>query len=199
MEQVATRGRPREFDCHDALSAALGVFWEKGYDGASLTDLTSAMGITRPSLYAAFGNKESLFKRALDLYETEKLAYIDKAMEAPTGRGVAERLLRGGLEIYTGQGTHRGCMHVMSAVSCAGHSTIRQHVQTRGRGSSRILVARFQRAIDEGDFTQSVDAQAITAYLMTVLRGLSVQASSGASADELQTIIDTTLAMWPGK
>ena len=81
---AAVRGRPREFDVEEALAAALHVFWEKGYEGASLTDLTEAMGITRPSLYAAFGNKEDLFKRALDLYEREKLAYVGASRARPT-------------------------------------------------------------------------------------------------------------------
>src|SRR3546814_14799860 len=84
------KGRPREFDVGDALAAALRVFWSKGYEGASLTDLTEAMGITRPSLYAAFGNKEALFRKALDLYEEEKLAYVRGALDAPTAKGRSE-------------------------------------------------------------------------------------------------------------
>src|SRR6201996_7837673 len=92
---IAHRGRPREFDVEDALEAALRVFWSKGYEGASLTELTEAMGITRPSLYAAFGNKEELFRKALDLYEKEKLEYVSAALAASTARGVAERLLTG--------------------------------------------------------------------------------------------------------
>src|SRR5258707_11594187 len=101
MEIAATdctapiKGRPREFCVDKALAAALRVFWSKGYDGASMTDLTEAMGITRPSLYAAFGNKESLFVQALDLYEREKLAYVGSALAQPTLRGVADVLLRG--------------------------------------------------------------------------------------------------------
>src|SRR3569623_2081793 len=98
---TAARGRPREFCVDDALSAALRVFWSKGYEGASLNDLTEAMGITRPSLYAAFGNKEALFRKALDLYEREKLAYIGQALEAPTSREVVERLLHGALAMQT--------------------------------------------------------------------------------------------------
>ncbi|MET0272778.1 MAG: helix-turn-helix domain-containing protein, partial [Phenylobacterium sp.] len=89
LEKVPIRGRPREFCVDQALAAALRVFWTKGYEGASMTDLTEAMGVTRPSLYAAFGNKEALFKKALDLYEHDKLAYIGAALEAPTARGVA--------------------------------------------------------------------------------------------------------------
>src|SRR5215216_6601915 len=99
MEIISTdclspvKGRPREFCVDQALAAALRVFWSKGYEGASLTDLTDAMGVTRPSLYAAFGNKEALFRKALDLYEREKLAYIRKALEQPTARLVAETML----------------------------------------------------------------------------------------------------------
>src|SRR5213082_3312703 len=95
--QRACKGRPREFDIDEALAAALRVFWSKGYEGASLTDLTEAMGITRPSLYAAFGNKESLFRKALDLYEREKLAYMDEALKQPNARAVARHLLEGAL------------------------------------------------------------------------------------------------------
>src|SRR6478752_603419 len=99
----AARGRPREFDTERALAAALSVFWTKGYEGASMAELTEAMGITKPSLYAAFGNKEALFTKALDLYEREKLAYVGEGLKAPTARGVAEHFLRGALEMYTGQ------------------------------------------------------------------------------------------------
>ncbi|MXP25612.1 TetR family transcriptional regulator [Altererythrobacter indicus] len=199
MEKLVTRGRPREFDCHDALSAALSVFWRKGYEGASLTDLTAAMGITRPSLYAAFGNKESLFKQALDLYEKEKLAYVDCALQAKTGRSVAEKLLTGSLEISSQADAPRGCMRVMSAVSCSGHSSIKDHIAERGLVPKGKLVARFQKAIDDGDFTQPVQAEGVTNYLLAVLQGMSVQASGGASIEELQKIVDYTLQMWPGR
>ena len=117
MEKIATRGRPREFDKDEVLGAALQVFWQKGYEGASLSDLTDAMGITRPSLYAAFGNKEALFLQALDRYEKDKLAYIGEAVDALTARAVAENLLLGAVEVATG-GESRGCMGVISSVAC---------------------------------------------------------------------------------
>src|SRR5690606_1349112 len=159
MEKLAVRGRPREFDVEEALAAALHVFWEKGYEGASLTDLTEAMGITRPSLYAAFGNKEALFKRALDLYETEKLAYVQSALEAPTARGVAQRMLEGTIENITSE--CRGCLGVVASVSCGTlNSPIQQDIRARAQSSRDAMIERMQRAIDEGDFSLPITAEA---------------------------------------
>jgi AcrR family transcriptional regulator len=199
MEKLATRGRPREFDTEDALAAALGVFWRKGYDGASLTDLTEAMGITRPSLYAAFGNKEQLFTQALDLYEREKLAYVRAALEAPTARGVAERFLYGAIENVVG-GSCRGCLGVIASVNCTNpESAIRKELNERAESSRRAILQRLERAIEEGDFPVPVEAEAITRYMTTMMQGLSVQASAGASVEELQQVADAALAMWPGR
>src|SRR3954471_15386205 len=111
-------GRPREFDTETALELATSLFWEKGYEGTSLNDLTEAMGITRPSLYAAFGNKDSLFRKALNLYETEKLAYIRQALEQPTARQVAEIMLRGSVDNVMSAAQPHGCMGVITSVAC---------------------------------------------------------------------------------
>lgn len=198
MEKLATRGRPREFDTHEALAAALAVFWDKGYDGASLTDLTEAMGITRPSLYAAFGNKEELFKQALDLYEEEKLAYVAQALEADSAKQVAERFLFGSIENITGDCP--GCLGVIASVNCrSGTSEISNDVNRRAQSSKAALVARMQRAIDEGDFNAPTDADTITRYLMAVLQGISVQAGSGAERSELEQVAATALSMWPSR
>jgi len=198
MEKLATRGRPREFDAEEALAAALRVFWEKGYEGASLSDLTEAMGITRPSLYAAFGNKEDLFKRALDLYESEKLAYVRSALDAPTARAVAQRMLEGTIRNITSDCP--GCLGVITSVSCRSpDSPIRQVMKERTKSVGDAVVARMQRAIDEGDFTIPVEAEAITSYMMAVLQGISVQAGSGASLEELERVAQATLAIWPGR
>jgi len=195
---AAVRGRPREFDVEEALAAALRVFWEKGYDGASMTDLTEAMGVTRPSLYAAFGNKEELFKRALDLYECEKLAYVRSALDAPSGRGVVQRLLEGTIQNITSDCP--GCLGVIASVSCGSKdSPIQQDVRSRAQSSRSALVERMQRAIDDGDFTLPVGAEAMTQYLMAVLQGISVQAGAGASREQLQQVADATLAVWPGR
>jgi len=198
MEAVATRGRPREFDVDEALAVALRVFWQKGYEGASLTDLTEAMGITRPSLYAAFGNKEALFKQALDLYEREKLAYVRGALGARTARGVAQRMLDGTIQNITSD--CRGCMGVMASVQCGNQdSPIRDDVNSRAQAARGAVVERMQQAIDAGDFSIPVEAEAMTRYLIALMQGISVQAGGGASREDLQRVADAALAVWPGR
>ena len=198
--QSACRGRPREFDVDEALAAALRVFWTKGYEGASLGDLTEAMGITKPSLYAAFGNKESLFKKALDLYESEKLAYIGEALKAPTSREVAKHLFYGALEMQTSDGQPRGCMRVISSVSCSPEAdSIRADLMERRQSSQRALCERMHRAKDEGDLPTGTDVDGLCAYLGAILQGMSVQAGSGATKAQLESLVETSLTMWPGK
>ena len=198
VQRVCSKGRPREFDVDEALAAALRVFWSKGYEAASLTDLTEAMGITRPSLYAAFGNKEALFKQALDLYESEKLAYVRNALQAPTARGVAERMLAGTIDNITSE--CRGCLGVIASVHCSNEdSPIRQDVNERAQSARNAITARMQRAIDDGDFTIPVEAEAMTRYLTALMQGISVQAGAGASREELQHVAQAALAIWPGR
>lgn len=203
MEMTATqggRGRPREFDPEEALAAALQVFWRRGYDGASMAELTEAMGITKPSLYACFGNKESLFRKALDLYERDKLCYIKSALDAPTAKGVAERILRGALAIQSGGNDPKGCLGVISAVGGTAHAEcIRDEVMARRASSDRALVERFERARAEGDLPSGVEPQAMACYLTTVIQGMAVQAGADVPRERLEQLIDTTLAMWPSR
>jgi len=194
------RGRPREFDPEQALSAALTVFWRRGYEGASMAELTEAMGITKPSLYACFGNKESLFRKALDLYERDKLCYIRSALDEPTAKGVVERLLRGSLAIQTGATDPHGCLGVISAVACATQAeSIRDEVIARRASSDAALVARLERARQEGDFPETIEPQALATYLTAVMQGMAVHASAGMSRELLEQLVETTLAVWPGK
>lgn len=200
MEQIATRGRPREFNVDEALTKALYLFWSKGYEGTSLTDLTDAMGITRPSLYAAFGNKEQLFRHALDLYEREKMAYVGRALEQPTARAVAKWLLEGALATCTGEAQPPGCLSVISSTACGSEAEcIRVEVTKRGMIVHEAVVARMQRAIDEGDFTVPVKAEAIAKYLSAVVQGIAIQAGTGSSRQELEGVVEQTLAVWPGR
>lgn len=197
---VATRGRPREFDADEALAAALRVFWTRGYEGASLTELTDAMGITRPSLYACFGNKEALFRKALDLYETEKLAYMQTALDAPTARGVAERVLRGALASQADSHDPKGCLGVISSVACGTDAeAIKAEVVARRASSKVAVVERFARAKAEGDLPADTDPEALANYLFALVQGLSLMSGTGTCCRELGGMVDTALAMWPGR
>ena len=198
QEATISRGRPREFCVDAALSAALGVFWSKGYEGASLSELTEAMGVTRPSLYAAFGNKEALFRKALDLYEREKLAFMSTALEAPTARGVAERMLTNALKMQTSACDPRGCLNVISSVACGAEAEgIKAEVVARRASADAALCARLARARDEGDLPEATDPAALGRYLVAVIQGMAVQAGSGASRRSLEQLVETTLALWP--
>jgi len=194
------KGRPREFCVDQALAAALRVFWSKGYEGASLTDLTEAMGITRPSLYAAFGNKEALFRKALDLYEAEKLDYMNKALAEPTARKVAEHLLRGSLANQCSSCEPHGCLGVISSVACGAEAEcIRLEVVERGKVAKRALIARMERAKAEGDLPAHIDIEGLTNLLTAINQGMAVQAGAGATRAELERLIETGLALWPSK
>src|SRR5215213_7032354 len=169
----ACRGRPREFCVDHALAQALRVFWEKGYEGTSLTDLTDAMGVTRPSLYAAFGNKESLFRKTLDLYEREKLDYIGKALAEPTARGVAEVMLRGAVGNVTSCDEPHGCLGVIASVACGEEAkSIREAVQERSKRFHQLIIERFERAKAEGDLAPQIDVEGLTDLLRALLQGI---------------------------
>lgn len=203
MESTAAKiakGRPREFCVDSALAAALRVFWRHGYEGASMAELTAEMGITKPSLYAAFGNKEALFHKALDLYEREKLAYMTSALDAPTARGVAERLLRGALEMQMSTCDPKGCLGVIGMTACGLEAEpIKAEVVKRRASSEAALIQRFEKARAAGEFPDGVEAPALARYLFAVLQGLALQAGAGASCADLNQLVETTLAVWPTK
>ena len=203
METAActvAKGRPREFCVDQALAAALGVFWAKGYEGASMADLTEAMGITKPSLYAAFGNKEALFHKALDLYEEEKLAYTREALNQPTARAVAEYYMRGAIDAQTSTCDPKGCLGVIGATACGAEAeSIKADVIARRASSQAALVERFEQAKRDGDLPDHVDVLGLTNYLYAILQGMAVQAGSGATRAELERVGETSLMMWPSR
>lgn len=198
LEHLPPRGRPREFCVDYTLAQALRVFWSKGYEGTSLTDLTEAMGITRPSLYAAFGNKESLFRKALDLYEREKLAYIGKALLQPTARKVAETLLRGAVESMTSCDEPHGCLQVIAQVAPGPDAQpIRDEITERGKAVHRAIVERFEQAQAEGDLPGHIDVTGLADLLKAIFQGISLQATNGSTREELDRLVDTGMLMWP--
>jgi AcrR family transcriptional regulator len=192
------KGRPREFDPDEVLDRALDVFWRKGYEGASLSELTEAMGINRPSLYAAFGNKEELFRKALDRYADGPAAYTREALNAPTARGVVERLLRGATEALTHPDYPPGCLGVHGALSCGeAAESIREELCAR-RGAYEVsLRQRFERAKAEGDLSADADCADLARLVMTVMQGMAVQASGGASREDLRRVAEMMLRAWP--
>ncbi len=191
-------GRPRGFDADEALERAMVVFWEQGYEGASLTDLTSAMGITKTSMYAAFGNKEELFRKALERYAEGPAAYGARALEQPTARGVATAFLAGSVAASTRPGCPAGCLGVQGSLAAgAAGRTVRDALAAwREEGRSRLR-DRFQRAVDEGDLPPDADPGLLARYIMTMANGIAVQAAGGAGRDELQQVADAALRNWP--
>jgi AcrR family transcriptional regulator len=194
----AVVGRPREFCTQDALAAALKVFWRKGYEAASLTDLTEAMGITRPSLYCAFGNKEELFKKALDLYERENLSFIDLALAKPTAYETVEFLLLKGADAHSDPDTP-GCMGVNSVLTCGGiaSESVRQELQNRRLGMETKLRERFDRAKAQGDIRADVDTASLTSYVLALAQGMALQASMGMGLAEMRKVVAMALQAWP--
>jgi AcrR family transcriptional regulator len=191
-------GRPRAFDADRALDRALTVFWRNGYEGASLPALTKAMGINRPSLYAAFGNKEALFRKALERYERGPASYAHKALKKPTAREVVEALLEGVVALLTKPRNPGGCLMVQGALACGENANcVRQDLALRRAAGVAAIRRRFQRAIDESDLPARADASALARFVATVTHGLAVQAASGASRKELLGVKDMFLRMWP--
>jgi AcrR family transcriptional regulator len=191
-------GRPREFEVDVALDSALELFWRKGYEGTSLSDLTDAMGITRPSLYATFGNKEELFRKALDRYDDTCMAFTREAMREPTARLVVTRLLYGYADSQTDQTHPPGCMDMNGALACSeAVEPIKQELVGRRVAGEATLGRRLEEARATGDLPPDSDPADLARYVMTVAHGMAIQASSGARRDALYKIVDMTLKGWP--
>ncbi|WP_441242111.1 TetR/AcrR family transcriptional regulator [Tardiphaga sp. 768_D3_N2_1] len=190
-------GRPREFDTDTALDLALHVFWRKGYEGASMADLTEAMGITKPSLYAAFGNKEDLFRKALDRYVDGPGGYFRTGLEKPTAREAVEHILYESVEAVTDP-RNPGCLAVQGALCCGDAAeTIKQELTARRSKSEDDLRLRFTRAIAEGDLPADADAGDLARYVSAILQGMAVQAAGGAPREQLRKLADMAMRSWP--
>jgi AcrR family transcriptional regulator len=191
-------GRPRCFDVDKALDRALDVFWRKGYEGTTLPDLTRAMGINRPSLYAAFGNKEALFKKAIDRYAQGPGCHVKEALSEPTARGVIERLLHGTVDLLTNRRNPRGCFMVQGALACGESADpVRRELVMRRAASEATLRERFERAIAEGDLPPSSDPATLAGYVVTICHGMAVQAAGGATKAELTRVAEMAIRACP--
>lgn len=191
-------GRPRQFDVSKALDQALKVFWRKGYEGASLPDLTKAMGINRPSLYAAFGNKQELFRQAIDRYVEGPACHVKQALAEPTAHRVVEVLLRGAVELCTQSRQPRGCFLVQSALACGeSGEVVRRELCKRRAAGEEALRQRLEQAQAAGDLSNTVSPEDLARYVATVSHGIAVQAAGGATRDELMRVVDWALHNWP--
>jgi AcrR family transcriptional regulator len=191
-------GRPRAFDIDQALECALRVFWRKGYEGTSLPDLTKAMGINRPSLYAAFGNKEELFRKALDRYAEGPAAFIREAVEKPTAREVVEHWLTGSACLLTDPRNPSGCLAVHGALACGESADpIRRELILRRAAMETAIRERLERAKSTGDLPPDSNPADLARYITTVSHGMAVHAAGGASREELNRVVEIALQAWP--
>lgn len=193
-------GRPRSFDRDEALARALSVFWSKGYADASMTDLTGAMGINSPSLYAAFGSKEDLFREAVRLYtETEGAALWASMREAGTAREAIEGLLLATAEASGHCDRPRGCLLVLSGAhpdalpdgACDELSKIREDALAG-------MEARLRDGQAAGEIAPDADPAAIAAFYTTVQQGMTFRAREGATTDELRGTARAAMLAWDG-
>ena len=174
------------------------VFWEKGYEGSSLPALTEAMGMNRPSLYAVFGNKESLFKLAVERYGALRDPLLDAALEAPTARGVVEHLLRSNAAALTEEAHPHGCLVINGALACGDEALpVRQSLIARMAAAELRLCARFERAIADGDLPPGAGADQMARYVTAMSNGMAVQAAAGTTRKQLQEVVDQVLRGWP--
>jgi AcrR family transcriptional regulator len=191
-------GRPRGFDADQALERALAVFWGQGYEGASLSDLTAAMGINKTSMYAAFGNKRELFDKALARYARVDMAYARAALAEPTARRVVETFLWENVKAITTPGKPAGCFSIQGGLSCGpGNTDVCATLAASRKGGELAMADRFRRAVREGDLPAGEDPEQLARYVMTVSEGLAVHASAGATREELATVAELALRVFP--
>lgn len=188
------RGRPRKFDIDDAIEKAMLVFWSKGYERSSIPDLTEAIGIERPSLYAAFGSKEELFRLALDRYRRDPASYVNKALAKRTAAGVMAALLYGVIELTTDPNRPGGCLFV-----CGTHPLTRRDDGLHSDLADRRIAGendirnRFEQAQLDGDLSEGTDPAVVAKMAATLIWGISIQAANGSSRDELNAMADWIL------
>lgn len=192
-------GRPRGFDRDAALLAAMRTFWARGYEGTSVQDLVTAMGVNKPSLYSTFGCKEEVFREAVELYDRlEGRATTQSLAQAATAREAVETMLRANARAYTVSEGPRGCMIVLSSLLGAPENEgVRAFLAKNRLDGEAVLRTRLARGVAEGDLVPSADLDNLAAFYTTVLEGLSIQARDGASTDKLNMVINAAMLAWP--
>jgi AcrR family transcriptional regulator len=193
---VAGVGRPRAFDPDVVLDAAIDVFWRRGYEGASLSELTAAMGIKPPSLYATFGDKARLFQSALRRYVDRNMGYVTDALAQPTAFAVAAAFLTGNVIAVTTPGRPAGCLSVQAAVATEGSAQL-AHLSENRAQIQGLFADRFRRAINEGDLREDEDPDELAAFLITVSSGFAIRAADGVTRESLLAMARRALSGFP--
>ncbi|SEF85919.1 transcriptional regulator, TetR family [Actinacidiphila yanglinensis] len=193
------RGRPRAFDREAALDQAVRAFWEQGYEATSVADLTRAMGIGAPSLYAAFGDKRALFAEVVEAYGARYGAYGERALaEEPSARAAVARMLREAAYAFTGEARPRGCLVISAAVNCT-TPEVSAGLLARREANVAAIRDRIRDSVDAGELPADTDPGALARYTGAVIQGMSQQARDGATREELSAMAELALRAWPSE
>lgn len=191
-------GRPRNFDKAEAIQIALDLFRKKGFDNTSIGDLTEALHINKPSLYAAFGNKEELFSEILKAYISGPASYFFEVFNEATTKGLVKSLLTKSIEILFYSENPHGCLIVMSTASEELQKIgIQQSLVASLKEHQDKLAERFERAKVEGELKKEVDSIRLALYIVTIHKGLSLQAINGSTKAELTELVQQVVDFWP--
>ncbi len=202
MARVKTKsekmGRPRAFEAETALDSAMKVFWEKGYEGTSLDDLTEAMGINRSSLYSSFGDKQTLFQKVIERYKSGPMAFLSEALAQPTARQSIESLLRSIVDFLADPSHPKGCLTLQGGMACGtGAEEIKQTMIDWRKGVTQPILRRLQQAQSDGDLGRDVNVKDLALYIVVVMNGLGVQSVNGATRSEMNRTVNLALRALP--
>jgi AcrR family transcriptional regulator len=196
-----SRGRPRGFDRDDVLDRAMRLFWERGYEATSVSELTEAMGITPPTLYTFFGDKKRLFLEVVNRYQSGPGCFAIKALtEEPTAERSLRRLLHEAVASFTNPKGPKGCLVVLGATNCTVESRdIFKALADRRRAAETVVRERIAAGHAAGELAETADIDALTGVITATLYGLAIKARDGASRAGLREIVDQVMRAWPSR
>ena len=198
MTKTKANGRPREFDPGAAAEKAMLVFWERGYEGASISELAAAMGIGKPSLYAAFGSKRGLFDAAMLRYENGPKSFAQSAFALPTARETVVALLHGVIEVSTRSTGPRGCLQTHAALACGAEADeVREAVANRRLAGEAKLCARLEKARESGELPPGTDTGVLAKFIAVLSQGITVQGAAGVPGEALREVVSLAMQRWP--